>query len=142
MKHLQKLGWFRRFHGCGSKIRPATLICILKSKWPYLAWFWSYKNIWKIIFHKKNNFSLVLLYTFLLLPEPFVNYCQKRTIAFAFYHLSCQILAYSDSLGVENKRDFAFLTITQKWLIWEQKLVKFTHTEIIFWWKNIIEVFL
>ena len=44
--------------------------------------------------------------------------------------------------GVESERNFAFLTITHKGLIWEQKIVKLAHTEIIFWWKNIIRVVL
>ena len=37
-----KKSW--EIEGCGSKIRPATLICILKSKWPYLAQFRSCKK--------------------------------------------------------------------------------------------------
>ena len=43
--------------------------------------------------------------------------------------------------GVESERDWAFLKIFQKRLIWEQKLVKQTPIEIIFWWKNIIDIF-
>ena len=45
IKHLQKLCKIPKFETPGSKIKRATPICILNSKWPSLAQFWSYKKI-------------------------------------------------------------------------------------------------
>ena len=47
-------------------------------------------------------FSWGLFYMFLLSYESFLNYCQKRAIAFAFYPPSGKILANSFHLGVRK----------------------------------------
>ena len=65
----------------------------------------------KDIFSPKNYLSKGDFYKFLLTGEPFLSYCQKRAIAFAFCQ---QILT---AWRVESERNCAFLTITQKGLI-------------------------
>ena len=52
-KHLQKLWKIPKFEGPGLKTKPATLICILDSKGPSFAQFWSYKKMSIIFFHQK-----------------------------------------------------------------------------------------
>ena len=44
----QKLSKIPKFEGLGSKIKHATPIWILNSKWPSFAQFWSYRKILKI----------------------------------------------------------------------------------------------
>ena len=77
------------FEGCGLKIRPAKPICILNSKWLYLAWFWSYKKVQKIIFHEKIISARVL----------FINICSclnrfwviVKNAIFSWYHRTLNV---------------------------------------------------
>ena len=50
-------------------------------------------------FSPEYYFTRGVFFKLLLSDELFLNYYQKRTIAFASYPLSCQISANSDSLG-------------------------------------------
>ena len=93
------------------------------------------------IFSPKNYFSMGKFYKFLLSDEPFLSYCQKRAIAFAFYPQAVRICQNLTAWGVKSERECAFFTITQKALIWEQKLVKHTPTEFIFWGKILLSYF-
>ena len=63
---------------------------------------------------------------------------QSRSLSTPQVERFWQILS---TWGVESERDCAFLKIIQKRLILEQKLVKQTPIEIIFWWKTIFDIF-
>ena len=136
-KHLKKLWWFWKFEGFSSKTEGVAAICILNSKWPPLAQFWSYKKVLYTFFHQKIISTRVY----------FLNFCSsltgfwvisKNAILRSYspprYAQKWQICAY---LGGEYGRDIAVFEITEKPVKLEQKFIKYTLAEIIVWCKNV-----
>ena len=83
-------------------------ICILNSKWSYLAWYWSYKKVQKIIFHDKIISARVYFLNFCISMSGFwvivknaISHLLSRPQVVRFW----QILT---AWGLESKRNFAF----------------------------------